>query len=154
MSKLKIILWSIGMFVTSGTFYVMFLGTASPEGTNGNGNPALFVLYATSPFIFVFYYLTTDLIVRLLLKMKRVLLILLGMLGSVIMSVALYFQLKAHESKVRNALENSPNEAYREGWNQFTNSVYFNTYSFSFSMMVCFLFGFLISGIILFAKKF
>jgi len=152
MSKLKITLWFTCLFITCGTFYMMVIGTTPPGGINGNGNPALLILFGTMIFLIGFYYLTIDITVRLLLKKKNIKMISLYFLISSTAFVVLYFLSRSNAERVRTSLLNSKNEAYSVGWNQFTNTVYFNTYTFFLSFFSCIMLATIIT-VILFSVR-
>ncbi|MBS4175587.1 hypothetical protein [Bacillus sp. FJAT-49736] len=147
MGKLKIVIWFICLLITVGTFYIMIVGTASPDKANGNGNPALFVLFTAYPAMISFYYLTINIGVRLILKTKNKRLAWILCSTSLIVCVALYFPIRSNAEAVKLGLEKSINKDYSKGWNQFTNTIYFNTYTFLLALFLCIVIATVISNI-------
>ncbi|QHE50751.1 hypothetical protein [Pontibacillus sp. HMF3514] len=137
MSKWKMIIWFICLVVTYGCFFMMNIGTASPEASHGNGNPWLLLLMILWPFFMVFYYFTIELVTRWLLATRSKRIVLSFLTLCVIGFVGVFFPIKSKAQAVRNALLGSNNEEYHIGWNQFTNSIYFNTFTFLLSVLLC-----------------
>jgi len=137
LSKWKMIIWFISLMVTYGCFFIMNIGTAPPEALHGNGNPWLLFLMILWPFFIVFYYLTIEFVIRWLLSTRSKGMVMGFLTLCVIGCVGVYFPIQSKAQAVRNALMVSDHEGYHIGLNQFTNSIYFNTFTFLLSVLVC-----------------
>lgn len=131
----------------------MNMGTAPPEASHGNGNPWVLFLMILWPFFIVFYYLTIEMVTRWLLSTRSKGMVMGVLTFSVIGSVGVFFPIQSKAQAVRNALVESNNEGYYIGWNQFTNSIYFNTFTFILSVLVCGLVAALLSICILLVQN-
>ncbi|MET3683441.1 hypothetical protein ABID56_001536 [Alkalibacillus flavidus] len=149
--KWKYGVWIISLLISYVIFMIMEIGTADPSSSHGNRNPFLILLFMLWPVIFIFYYLTTDITARFLLQKKSNILNAAILVCSLLAGGILYFLIRTKASAVINALEKSSNEAYIQGLNQFTNSIYFNHYTFLLTVILCIMLG---SGISFLATKF
>lgn len=137
MIKRKVYIWIFCLAIMIGTVYLAELGTASPHSSNGNGNPFLLVIYMCWPLYICFYYVTINLSFYLFRKINSLLVEIFSVVLCVAALVGSYFAIQSKETSVRSALSHSNNAHYQEGWNQFTNSVYINAYTFIASLLIC-----------------
>lgn len=136
MKILKLIIWVICTLVTISVFYLLNISTALPNSLNGNGNPAALLLYICSPAILYFYIMSilyTSEYFGKIGKLNKVVFLFVAL----IIGVLLIFPIKYKASIVREGLGVSSSADYSEGWNQFTNNVYFNLYTFLLSIVIC-----------------
>lgn len=143
MKKINVnVKWVISFVVTLiGFLFIEKVMTIQPEFVSGNGNLGIAFMFIILPFFILSFYLTYKQIRRLLLKLNTWIVNLIVLLLCVISVWLLTVTLVDFINELVRALGGPPTEEnsriYRYGWfNQYTNSFYFNIYTFLIAHIV------------------
>ncbi|MET3697452.1 hypothetical protein SAMN05877753_10649 [Bacillus oleivorans] len=141
MSKLKRNVWIISFIVTAGGFFLLYKFTIHPSTVSGNGNPALIILWLFWPAFICFYYLTGQTTRVIFTKYRNINLIFSVLLICTGASLLLLIPITSFAGQLIETLGGPSTEPdsriYRFPlWNQYTNSLFFNIYTFLLSIFV------------------
>lgn len=133
---MRYIIWVILLVVSFSGFIVLEKGfTMPPDVISGNGNLGLLVIFGLSPFFIASCFATVKITKNVLAgRSSRKLNVLILILCSV-SCLFILFAIKDYATELIVALGGSPanenSRIYRFGWvNQYTNSLFFNVYTF------------------------
>ncbi len=132
----RYMLWFFSLMVSYVGFYVIeHLFTIPPHKVSGNGNPGLLVIFLLFPFFAASLYLTFILIKAIFstgLNIKRIAIISsIAILICIILTGLIIHYTNALVHSLGGTPTSPDSRIYRFGWfNQYTNSLYFNTYTF------------------------
>ena len=148
--KKRYVFW-LGSFVLSyiGFFLIENIFTIRPDVISGNGNLGILVIIGFLPIFLVSYFFTYKLTREISLNLEnKVKVVLLAI--SVICCAFLILQIVNYIDELIIALGGSPanpdSRIYRFGWfNQYTNSIFFNAYTFLLTHIVAVVLGFVTS---------
>lgn len=126
-------------------FYCIDLLTfrASPNGTvSGNGNPAILVMFVFVP-LFLWYIVYLAIAVYRLNLAKYSKYTLLFQISFIALGVVMIFQVvEVHIMSLGGGPNHPESLIYRWGWfNQYTNTIYFNVYTFGWGTAFSYLVG-------------
>lgn len=128
--------------------------TIHPDTISGNGNLGIVIMLVFAPIFIISFILTVRRIAELFLniKNKKGNIAVLTMVF-VLVGILIYFELM-YKNNLIEALGGGPGKEnsriYRFGWfNQYTNGLFFNTYTF----MLTYLFAFLVGVIMSYRKR-
>ncbi len=134
--KKREIYWSVTLFFSFLGFYLIENAfTIKPNVISGNGNLAILVILFFSPIFIASYFLTYKQARQIAsnTKNRKIKAVFLSCL--IVCFTVLIFVLDDYISELIIALDGTPSNPdsriYRFGWfNQYTNSIYFNVYTF------------------------
>lgn len=133
---MRYVIWGILLVVSFIGFIVVEKVFTIPPGiVSGNGNLGILVIFGLSPFFIASYFVIAKITKRILAgRSSRKLTVLILILCSVI-CLFLLFAITDYTNELTTALGGSPanenSQIYRFGWlNQYTNSLFFNVYTF------------------------
>jgi hypothetical protein len=133
---MRYVIWGILLVASFAGFIVVEKVFTIPPGVvSGNGNLGLLVIFVLSPFFIANYFVTAKITKRMLAgRSSRKLNVLILILCSV-SCLFLLFAITDYANELIAALGGSPanenSQIYRFGWfNQYTNSLFFNVYTF------------------------
>lgn len=137
-----ILLSYLGFYIINNFF------TIEPDVISGNGNPGLIIIILFSP-IFVIGYLLTyqlsrEISFNLLNKFQKLLILFFLFFSSILLIITIIYC--ANDLIISlGGPPNDPNSRiYRFGWfNQYTNSIYFNFYTFLLTHIIAAMIGIL-----------
>lgn len=140
-------IWLISLIVTFIGFYLIeHLFTIKPHTISGNGNPGLFIIIPFLPIFMTSLFLTSKIMNKMFatISNKKVKTIILSLL--VIACLFLVIQMIDYKNELVAALGGTPtnpnSRIYRFGWfNQYTNNLFFNLYTFLFTHSLSCMFG-------------
>ncbi|MEH7883725.1 hypothetical protein V7654_05295 [Bacillus sp. JJ1609] len=132
---ISVLLSSLGFFLIENTF------TIQPDVNSGNGNLGLLIIMLFSPVFIASYILTFKLAKEKSNNVKNRKMHAWILLLSLIFCVFLMVAILNYANELVIALGGTPanpdSRIYRFGWfNQYTNSIYFNVYTFLMSHMI------------------
>ncbi|WP_019241781.1 hypothetical protein [Bacillus sp. AP8] len=139
---ISILLSFLGFYLIENTF------TIKPDVISGNGNLGMLIILLLSPLFITSYFLTYKLSKEIsyntMNRIKRIFFLSI----SFICCVLLIFPIVSYTSELIIALGGTPSNPdsriYRFGWfNQYTNSIYFNVYTFLLTHIIVAIIGFL-----------
>lgn len=134
--KKKSTFWMISfLFSFLGFFIIENIFTIKPDVISGNGNLGLLIIMLFSPVFITSYFLTFKLVKEISNHVKNRKINAWILLLSLIFSVFLMAAIVNYANELVIALGGTPadpdSRIYRFGWfNQYTNSIYFNVYTF------------------------
>ncbi|MBS4202277.1 hypothetical protein KHA93_21940 [Bacillus sp. FJAT-49732] len=143
------IFWFTTLLFSFLGFYLMeHIFTFKPESISGNGNPGILIIILFSP-LFLASYILTFKLTRELLKEANIKKRGFILLFSLLCCGLLLFAIIHYKNELVIALGGPPTEPesriYRFGWfNQYTNSLFFNIYTFLLSYILNIIIGTLI----------
>lgn len=147
MLKKRYIFWFISILLSFlGFFLIENTFTIKPEVISGNGNFGILILMLLSPFFISSYFLTYKLAREISFNtMTRIIRVVILSL-SLICCALLIFPIFNYASELIIALGGTPSNPdsriYRFGWfNQYTNSIYFNFYTFLLTHIIAVIIG-------------
>lgn len=147
--KKREIFWSVSLFISFIGFYLIENAfTIKPNVISGNGNLAILVILLFSP-IFIASYFLTYIHARQIAnntKNRKIKAFILSCL--IVCFTVLIFVLVDYTCELIVALGGTPSNPdsriYRFGWfNQYTNSIYFNVYTYLLTHIMVFIVGIL-----------
>ncbi|WP_245629837.1 small integral membrane protein 15 [Domibacillus robiginosus] len=133
---MKYMIWVILLVVSFSGFIVLEkVFTMPPNVTSGNGNVGLLVILCLSPFFIASCFATVKITKRILAGRSSQKLTVLVLILCLVSSLFLLFAITDYANELIAALGGSPanenSRIYRFGWlNQYTNSLFFNVYTF------------------------
>lgn len=137
-----VILSFLGFYLIKNVF------TIEPQVTSGNGNLGLLIILLLSPIFFVSYLYTFKRTREVFYKVRKKVVNALILSLLLLSSLVLVFLIIEYTSELINALGGTPSDPdsqiFRFGWfNQYTNSIYFNLYTFLLTHTVVIIIGML-----------
>jgi hypothetical protein len=141
----KQIYWSLSLLFSFFGFYLIeHLFTVKPHVVSGNGNLGILVIFLFSPVFICSWVYTFKLTKTTILKNNKMAIGIL--LFSLAVSALLMIEIYDYTSELIMALggkpDNPESRIYRFGWfNQYTNSLYFNVYTFFLSHIIAVIFS-------------
>jgi hypothetical protein len=138
---ISILLSFLGFYLIENVFSI------SPDVWSGNGNPGILIIMLFSPVFVLSYFfickLTREILANTIVKKKIVILIF-----TVISCALLILPIINYIDELVIALDGTPadpeSKIYRFGWfNQYTNGIYFNVYTFLLSHLLAVIIGIL-----------
>ncbi|GGI11844.1 hypothetical protein [Gottfriedia solisilvae] len=151
--KKREIFWSVSLFLSFLGFYLIEnVFTIKPNVISGNGNLAILAILFFSPIFITSYFLTYKQARQIANNTKnRKIAVILSCF--IVCFTVLIFILVDYTSELFVALGGTPSNPdsriYRFGWfNQYTNSIYFNVYTFLLTHIMV-----VIVGILSFVRK-
>lgn len=145
--KKKSIFWMISLLLSfSGFFLIENIFTIKPDVISGNGNLGLLIIMLFSPIFLASYFLTFKVVKEKSTNVKNRKISAWILLLSLICCVFLMAAILDYANELVIALGGTPDDPesriYRFGWfNQYTNSIYFNVYTFLMTQMIVVLAG-------------
>ncbi|MGA5688395.1 hypothetical protein [Cytobacillus pseudoceanisediminis] len=146
MSK-KLIFWILCfLFSFFGFYLIEHFFTVNPHVTSGNGNLGILVILLFTPVFISSWVYTLKLVNAKIVKDGKVTIGIL--LFSLAGCVLLMIEMNDYTIELINALGGTPDNPesriYRFGWfNQYTNSLYFNVYTFFLTHFITVILGIL-----------
>lgn len=140
--KKKSIFWMISfLFSFLGFFLIENIFTIKPDVTSGNGNLGFLIIMLFSPVFIASYFLTFKLVKEKSNHVNNRKINAWILMLSLIFCVFLITAIVNYANELVIALGGSPanpdSRIYRFGWfNQYTNSMYFNVYTFLITHMI------------------
>jgi hypothetical protein len=140
--KKKSIFWMISLLLSfSGFFLIENIFTIKPDVISGNGNLGLLIIMLFSPIFLASYFLTFKVVKEKSTNVKNRKISAWILLLSLICCVFLMAAILDYANELVFALGGTPadpeSRIYRFGWfNQYTNSIYFNVYTFLMTHMI------------------
>jgi len=140
----KHVIWILSLLVSlAGFLVIQHIFTIDPDRISGNGNLGILVMIAFAPFFITSFFMTVRRVGEsghIKNKKKWMVALLLVLSGIVI-----FFEMDYINDLVK-ALGGGPgvleSRIYRFGWfNQYTNGIYFNIYTFTLFHILAFLVG-------------
>jgi len=134
------------LFSFFGFYLLESYFTIPPDVISGNGNPGMFIVIAFLPFFIVGYVLSylvakNDLAPYLNISTRLILSMLL-FISCLFLLNAIIKDAKELFFALGGTPENPESKIYRFGWfNQYTNSVFFNMYTFLLTHKLTIIFG-------------
>lgn len=129
-----------------GFYLIENIFTIKPNVTSGNGNLGILIIFLLSPIFIASYFFTYKMAreISYNIKKKRIRVFILSL--SLICSIILVFQIVNYINELIIALGGTPSNPdsriYRFGWfNQYTNSMYFNLFTFLLTDIITFIIG-------------
>lgn len=150
--KSKYVGWIIFILSFIGFLIIENLFTIKPHVTSGNGNLGLLVIIIFSPIFIANYILVFRLVKSSFsnkLTRKSMLIILcISFVILLVLGLLIFNYIKELIIALGGPPTNPESRIYRFGWfNQYTNSMYFNIYTFLFTNILVFNIGILASYI-------
>ncbi|WP_282935814.1 hypothetical protein [Paenibacillus sp. RC67] len=132
---MKYIVWFLSLVISFAGFYVIeHLFTIPPDKVSGNGNLGLLMILIGSPFFITSLVLTFNMIRTLFKNSTTKIIVCLGsiaILCGIILTSFLFQNIHELVTALGGTPTNPNSKIYRFGWfNQYTNRMYFNNYSF------------------------
>lgn len=146
MKKGSLYIFFVSIFLSFLGFYLVEkVFTISPDVWSGNGNLGILIMMLFSP-VFVISYVFTYKLTREISTNIKVRIVIL--IFCVISCALLIFPIINYIDELIIALDGTPAEPeskiYRFGWfNQYTNGIYFNVYTFFLSHLLAIIIGIL-----------
>ncbi|MFL0363997.1 hypothetical protein ACH0BF_13360 [Pseudobacillus sp. 179-B 2D1 NHS] len=140
------IFWLMSLFLSFLGFYnIEHLFTIKPDETSGNGNLGMLVILAFSPIFAMSCFLTYKLVRGSVRGWKMRALILVLSTASCLLLILLVISYKNElVVELGGPPDHPQSKIYRFGWiNQYTNSIYFNAYTFFFIHLLAVMVGLL-----------
>ena len=152
--KKREIFWSVSLFLSFLGFYLIEnVFTIKPNVISGNGNLAILAILFFTPIFITSYFLTYKQARQIAnnTKNRKIKAVILSCF--IVCFTVLIFILVDYTSELIVALGGTPSNPdsriYRFGWfNQYTNSIYFNVYTFLLTHIMA-----VIVGILSFVRK-
>ncbi|PSL40962.1 hypothetical protein B0H99_10394 [Planomicrobium soli] len=146
MKKFFLFLYLCSFLLTGSVFILSNAMTSevTPDSISGNGNPFLFPLMILHPFILFFLYGTTEYSMRYLLKWSSKVIRICAFLAFCLVSLIFVVTFNAVKSmqakiiKINDSIDGPNQIGYL---NIYTNSLFFNGYTFLMVLLICFLIG-------------
>lgn len=143
MKKINVnIKWVVSFIITFiGFIFIERVMTFQPHITSGNGNPGIVVMFIIFPFFIFSLYLTYKQFSRLFLRINIWMINIIVLLLCMKSIGLLITPLLDFAYELVQALGGPPTEVdsriYNFGWfNQYTNSIYFNIYTFTIAHLL------------------
>jgi hypothetical protein len=141
----KLIFWILSfLFSFFGFYLIEHLFTVNPHVTSGNGNLGILVIFLFTPVFISSWVYTFKLVKTKMVKDGKITvgILLFSLAGCVLLMI----EMNDYTSELITALGGTPDNPdsriYRFGWfNQYTNSLYFNVYTFFLSHIVTVILG-------------
>ncbi|WP_027964698.1 hypothetical protein [Halalkalibacillus halophilus] len=133
--------WVVSLLISLFGFYlIQYVFTVSPSTTSGNGNLGILIIILFSPFFLLSYYFTFQ-VAHQDLNIKNPKIKLGIVTGSVILCTLLFFLIADYRNNLIQELGGPPTNPdstiHQLGWmNQYTNSIYFNLYTYSLTHII------------------
>lgn len=131
-----------------GFYLIENVFTIEPQVTSGNGNLGMLIILLLSPIFFVSYFYTFKKSREVFYKVQKKILKALILSLLLILEVVLVFFNIEYTNELIIALGGTPSDPdsriFRFGWfNQYTNSIYFNLYTFLLTHILAVIIGIL-----------
>ncbi|MBG9588523.1 hypothetical protein ABE26_16110 [Cytobacillus firmus] len=146
MSK-KLILWSLCfMFSFFGFYLIEHFFTVKPHVVSGNGNLGILVIFLFTPVFISSWVYTFKLVKAKVVKDSKITIgiFLFALAGCVLLMIAIHDYTSELIIALGGTPDNPESRIYRFGWfNQYTNSLYFNVYTFFLTHIITVILGIL-----------
>lgn len=131
-----------------GFYLIENVFTIEPQVTSGNGNLGMLIILLLSPIFFVSYFYTFKKTREVFYKVQKKIIKALILSLLLILEVVLVFFNIEYTNELIIALGGTPSDPdsriFRFGWfNQYTNSIYFNLYTFLLTHILAVIIGIL-----------
>ena len=144
MSKKKVY-WSLSfLFSFFGFYLIEHVFTVNPHVVSGNGNLGILIIFLFTPVFISSWVYTFKLAKATLLKNNKMAIgiLLFSLAVSALLMVGIYDYTSELILALGGKPDNPESRIYRFGWfNQYTNSLYFNVYTFFLSQIIAVVFG-------------
>ncbi|WP_264739496.1 hypothetical protein [Cytobacillus firmus] len=146
MSK-KLIYWILSfLFSFSGFYLIEHLFTEEPHVISGNGNLGILIIFLFTPVFISSWIFTYKLAKAKFVKNNKMTIgiFLFALAGCVLLMIAIYDYTNELIIALGGTPDNPESRIYRFGWfNQYTNSLYFNIYTFFLTHIITVILGIL-----------
>ncbi|MCJ1909009.1 hypothetical protein [Planococcus ruber] len=131
-----------------GFYLIENVFTIEPQVTSGNGNLGMLIILLLSPIFFVSYFYTFKKTREVFYKVQKKIIKALILSLLLLLIVVLVFLNIEYTNELIIALGGTPSDPdsriFRFGWfNQYTNSIYFNLYTFLLTHILAVIIGIL-----------
>lgn len=144
MSKKKVY-WSLSfLFSFFGFYLIEHVFTVNPHVVSGNGNLGILIIFLFTPVFISSWVYTFKLAKATLLKNNKMAIgiLLFSLAVSALLMIEIYDYIGELILALGGKPDNPESRIYRFGWfNQYTNSLYFNVYTFFLSQIIAVVFG-------------
>jgi hypothetical protein len=129
-----------------GFYLIENIFTIKPDVISGNGNLGILIIVLFSPIFIASYFFTFKVVRENLINVKNRNLSVAILFLSLISCTLLIYQIINYTNELIIALGGTPtnpnSRIYRFGWfNQYTNSIYFNVYTFLLTHILAIIIG-------------
>jgi hypothetical protein len=143
----RYVFWFISLLLSFFGFYLIEnIFTIKPDVISGNGNLGILIIVLFSPIFIASYFFTFKVVRENLINVKNRNLSVAILFLSLISCTLLIYQIINYTNELIIALGGTPtnpnSRIYRFGWfNQYTNSIYFNVYTFLLTHILAIIIG-------------
>jgi hypothetical protein len=143
----RYVFWFISLLLSFFGFYLIEnIFTIKPDVISGNGNLGILIIVLFSPIFIASYFFTFKVVRENLINVKKRNLSVAILFLSLISCTLLIYQIINYTNELIIALGGTPtnpnSRIYRFGWfNQYTNSIYFNVYTFLLTHILAIIIG-------------
>ncbi|URM31075.1 hypothetical protein LLY41_11540 [Cytobacillus firmus] len=141
----KMIYWILCfLFSFLGFYLIEHVFTVKPHVVSGNGNLGILIIFLFTPVFISSWVYTFKRAKATLLKNNKIAigLLLLSLAVSALLMIGIYDYTSELIMALGGKPDNPESRIYRFGWfNQYTNSLYFNVYTFFLSQIAAVVFG-------------
>ncbi|MBN8201084.1 hypothetical protein [Bacillus sp. NTK034] len=134
------------LFSFFGFYLIEHLFTVSPHVVSGNGNLGILVIFLFTPVFISSWIYTFKLAKAKMVKEGKTTIgiLLFALAGCVLLMIVIIDYTSELITALGGTPDNPESRIYRFGWfNQYTNSLYFNVYTFFLSHFIIVIFGIL-----------